>query len=278
MTYNHSHEAFSQAARWLQSSQRIVAFTGAGISAESGIPTFRDSDGFWREFPPEQFAHWRGLIRTAFTDPVRLAAFVHAVIEPLGTAKPNAGHQALRVLEQHRKLIVVTQNIDGLHQAAGNECVQEIHGSLTEIALLSGKRQRTLAAAQVSQIAARLGHIKRRPLALVRMLFAIRPMLGAGLRGVWRPNVILFGEGLAEPAWSNAVTAAENCDCLLTIGTSGMVYPAAMLPAKAAASGAKVIHIDPTEGGTGLWLCGKAGDVLPPLIRAAFDDDMKGAN
>ena len=268
----------AQAAQWLRTSQRIVAFTGAGISAESGIPTFRDSDGFWREFPPEQFAHWRGLIRTAFTNPVRLAAFVRAVIEPLSVARPNDGHLALRKLEQHRKLIVVTQNIDGLHQAAGNGCVLEVHGSLSEITSLSGKRRRILTTAQIARITRRLHRIQRRPFALSRLLLAIRPMLGAGLRGMWRPNVVLFGEGLAEPAWSNAVTAVENCDCLLTIGTSGLVYPAAMLPAKAEAAGAKVIHIDPTEGGTGLWLRGNAGDVLPPLIHAAFEADINGVN
>lgn len=269
-------ENLLQAADWLREARRIVAFTGAGVSAESGIPTFRDDDGFWREFPPEYFAHWRGLIRTAFVDPVRLTKFVAAVIEPLAVAKPNPAHIALRELEQHRKLIIATQNIDGLHQAAGNKRVLEIHGSLYEIINLISKRRRILSPQQFARISNKLEGIRQRPFALTRLLFGIRPMIGLGFTGAWRPNVVLFGEGLAEPDWSNARSATGDCDCLLVIGTSGLVMPAAMLPGVAKEAGAKVIQIDPNDPGIGLWLRGNAGNVLPQLIEAAFGKRVDG--
>jgi NAD-dependent deacetylase len=117
----------------LRKAKRVVVFTGAGISAESGIPTFRDADGFWQRFPPEQFATWSGLLRTVVTHPRSVAEFVLNVVEPIAKAQPNAAHQAVFTLEQHVSTTVVTQNIDGLHQSAGSADVLEIHGSLLEV-------------------------------------------------------------------------------------------------------------------------------------------------
>src|SRR5262249_50413141 len=103
----------------LRKAKRVVVFTGAGISAESGIPTFRDSDGFWQRFPPERFASWSGLLQTALTNPRSVAEFVLNVIEPIAAAQPNAGHQAVAELARRVQTTVVTQNIDALHQASG---------------------------------------------------------------------------------------------------------------------------------------------------------------
>ena len=103
------------------------------MSAESGIPTFRDDGGFWQRFPVEQFACWDGIVRTAIRRPRELAEFAYEVIEPIAGAQPNAGHLAIEQLERHTKVTVITQNIDGLHQAAGNTTVHEIHGSLSQI-------------------------------------------------------------------------------------------------------------------------------------------------
>src|SRR6266851_3488875 len=102
----------------LRKARRVVVYTGAGVSAESGIPTFRDADGFWQRFPPEQFATWTGLLRTAVSKPRQLAEFVLNVFEPVASAKPNAGHRSITALGQRVPTTVVTQNIDGLHQDA----------------------------------------------------------------------------------------------------------------------------------------------------------------
>ena len=123
-------DPMAQADDWLRRAGKVVVFTGAGASAESGVPTFRDDAGFWQEFAPEEFAHWKGLLATALVRPRRLAEFVYAVLGPIAAAEPNAGHRAIASLEKHANVTVVTQNIDGLHQEAGSRRVLEVHGSL----------------------------------------------------------------------------------------------------------------------------------------------------
>src|SRR5262245_13435638 len=118
---------FSNAVAALRSARRVVVFTGAGVSAESGIPTFRDAEGLWERFPPEQFASIRGLVRTALTRPARFADFLYAVLEPVALAKPSPAHLAVAELDKRVPTVVVTQNIDGLHQEAGSSTVHEIH-------------------------------------------------------------------------------------------------------------------------------------------------------
>lgn len=266
------NEALNTAGWHLREAKRVVVFTGAGVSAESGIPTFRDEGGFWTEFPPEIYATWNGILRAATKEPRRLAAFVHAVIAPIADAEPNAGHRAIAEISQHRHVTVVTQNIDGLHQRAGNSRVLEVHGSMYEVVSLNGKRKRrTLTTVQLRRIAERVRRAKYGAMALARLLVAIRPMAGLGIRGAHRPNLVLFGDSLAEPDWSDALKAAKECDCLLTVGTSGLVMPAALIPEYAKAAGAHVITIDPSEGGGDVWLRGTACDVLPLLVARAFD-------
>jgi NAD-dependent deacetylase len=102
------------------------------------------------------------------------------------------------------------------------------------------------------------------------LALAVRPMLGLCRHGVYRPKVVMFGEALCEPAWASAQQAARSCDVLLSVGTSGMVFPAALLPLMAAEGGAKVISIDPHGGEGEISLVGKAGQILPRLVRAAF--------
>src|SRR5262245_29474469 len=130
-------ETLARAASWLRGARRIAVFTGAGVSAESGIPTFRDDSGLWQKFPPEQFACWDGLLKTALTEPRQLAEFLVAVIEPIAQAQPNPGHRAIADLEKHVPVTVITQNVDGLHQEAGSTTVREVHGSFFEVVTLS---------------------------------------------------------------------------------------------------------------------------------------------
>jgi NAD-dependent deacetylase len=262
-----------EAARWLRDARKVVVFTGAGISAESGIPTFRDADGLWQEFPPEQFGHWRRILRNALWRPRRIARFVRAVIEPIAAARPNAGHLAIAELERHVCVSVVTQNIDGLHQAAGNTIVHEVHGSLLETCTLRGRFVELIDRRRLQQMVSRLANAERSWLAHARLTLAIRPLMGIGWRGIYRPAVVMFGEALCEPAWTSAQRAAQECDVLICVGTSSMVLPAALLPLMAAEGGAKVITIDPDGGDSDISLRGKAGEILPHLVRAAFAGD-----
>lgn len=267
-TMNSMQSNLNTAADILKSAKHVVAFTGAGMSVESGIPTFRDDDGFWQRFPVESFATWNGIMGTAVRRPRALAEFAYEVIHPIAMATPNAGHCAIEQLEHHTKVTVVTQNIDGLHQAAGNTIVHEIHGSLFEVVSLKGDFRQLLSRGHLRQVAKRVGRCRRGPLSLARLSIALRPWLGLGIRGVHRPKLVLFGDAMAEPDWSMSCQAIEDCDCLLQVGCSGTVMPAAMLPAEAKAAGATTIAIDPHPAHADVWLQGTAAGLLPKLLDA----------
>ncbi len=266
----HEPTPLSLAASWLRVAREVVVFTGAGVSAESGIPTFRDDDGFWRHFPVEEFATWKGLVGTAVRRPRRVADFIHAVLQPIAVAKPNAGQRAIAGLEKHVGVTVVTQNIDNLHQEAGSTIVHEVHGSLFEVVTRRGRFVRLLSRRQLLHMAERLNRARRGRLVLPQVLLGIRPLAGIGFRGLHLPRLVLFGDMMAEPAWTRALEASRRCDCMIQVGTSGTVMPAAMLPIEAKAAGAKVITIDPNGGEGDVWLQGTAAIVLPKLVRAAF--------
>jgi NAD-dependent deacetylase len=273
MAYNagmDNRTSLNLAARWLRSAREVVVFTGAGMSAESGIPTFRDEGGLWQEFPPEEFATWHGLMHVTTASPRRVAEFLHALLEPIAAAKPNDGHLAIAALETQVHTVVVTQNIDGLHQEAGSTTVYEVHGSLLKIATRGGKFIKELSRREMLSVVAALDRARRGRFTLPRVLAAIRPLAGVGRRGVYRPRVVLFTDAMAEPDWSASVNAARHCDCLIQVGCSGMVYPAAMVPRDAKSAGARVIAIDPAECPADLWLPGTAATVLPALVQAAF--------
>jgi NAD-dependent deacetylase len=262
---------FEEAARRLRAAGRVVVFTGAGISAESGIPTFRDDSGLWREFPPEQFANWPALVRAAFFRPARLVEFLHAVLAPIAEARPNPAHQAIAELERHLITTVITQNVDGLHQEAGSLRVREVHGSFFKVVNLRGRFLRRLGRPDLLRIVERLRRARAGPFKLLRLCRAVAPLLGLSWRGVRRPAVVLFGDALAEPDWTFARQDVQGCELMLVVGTSGAVLPAALLPVWARQQGARIIHVDPHDSGHGhLWLRGPAAEVLPRLVRAAF--------
>jgi len=261
-----------RAADYVRTARRLVVFTGAGVSAESGIETFRDDGGLWTEFPPARFATWHGLLRTAVWRPRQLAAFLRQVLGPLAAARPNAAHFALARAEDDLHVTIITQNIDGLHQDAGSSVVYEIHGSLLEVVTHRRRRFiRLLTRAELTRIVQWLDRAGQRWFVLPAVLRAIRPLAGFGRRGVERPSAVLFGESLHEPDWSRARAASRVCDVMLVIGTSGVVLPAAMLPAEARATGARVIVVDPDEPGTcDVWLRGGAATIVPMLFDRAF--------
>jgi NAD-dependent deacetylase len=236
-----------RAADWLLTANRVCVLTGAGVSAESGVPTFRASDGLWEGHRIEDVASPDGFQR----NPRLVWNFYHARRANVKSVKPNPGHYALAELEQRwgPRFTLITQNVDGLHRAAGNRNVLEIHGSL--------HRTRCLACDEV----------KDRGLEALAEL----PLCECG--GLLRPDIVWFGEGLPVDIWESAIEAAHECDVLLVVGTSAVVHPAAsLIPiAKRGRSGAKVVEVNLTETEASRFadvgLYGPSGQVLPRLVE-----------
>ena len=233
-----------RARAWLNQAQRVTVLTGAGISAESGVPTFRGAAGLWRQFRPEELATPRAFAR----DPQLVWAWYDWRRSLLAKVKPNAGHEALAKLErQAQHFTLITQNVDGLHQLAGSQSVLEIHGSIWRVRCTGCRNS---------------WEDRRSPLHI--------PVQCSKCGAQARPDVVWFGESLPEGVWEQAEHATEICDVLLVIGTSAMVYPAAGLAPFAQSAGAKIIevNIEPTalSGSVDCVLTGRAGDILPQLI------------
>jgi NAD-dependent deacetylase len=256
---------------FLRRAKRVAVFTGAGVSAESNIPTFRDEGGLWKDFPPEQFACWPGLLKCAARDLRKLADFLVAVLGPIAAARPNAAHAAIAALERHVTTTIITQNVDGLHQEAGSVRVREVHGSFLKVVGVRGYGVARLSRQELGRVVGRLRRIRFGPFKRTRLTLAIRPLLGLSMRGLRRPGVVLFGDALAEPDWTWAQADVRSCDVLLVVGTSGEVWPASLLPGIARQNGARVITVDPTEpGACHVWLRGSAAEILPMLVRRSF--------
>ncbi len=265
-------EKLAAAALLLREASRVVVFTGAGISAESGIPTFRDPGGFWERFPVEQFGTWTGLLELASKDPLQLAEYLILRLKPIALAVPNPAHHAVKAMENFCHVVVVTQNIDGLHSEAGSSRVLEIHGSLLRVVWAAERKLvRVISRAELRDLVEKLEQTVDSGRAnTVRLLAILRPIFGMDFRGIYRPDVVLFGDAMAEPEWTQAVRAARECDLVLSVGTSGQVYPAALIPTEAKDHGAKWIHIDPSERAGDVWLQGRAGSLLPRLVEKAW--------
>ncbi len=262
---------WNEAVASLRDARHVVVFTGAGVSAESGIPTFRDAGGLWERFPPEKFASWAGLLDVATEKPRELAEFLIEFIQPIAKAQPNDAHRAIVRLEQFKDVSLVTQNVDSLHQAAGSIIVREIHGTIFEtVEATSGDFRRQLTQRDLKKVVRRLRKARDRRFALPRLMIALRPLMGPRMSGVYRPNLVMFGDALSEPAWEQSQEAARRCDVLLSIGTSQAVWPAGGLPLIAEENGAKVFSVDPEKPASGQWLQGKAGELVPKLVNQAY--------
>jgi len=211
--------AVSEAASRLRAAERVLVLTGAGISAESGVPTFRGPQGLWRQFRPEDLA-----TPEAFAREPRLVwewyAWRRELIAPL---QPNAAHRALAALESRvPSCLLATQNVDGLHAAAGSRRMVELHGTIWGLRCTG---------------CGRAGEDRR-------LSFPeLPPRCGCG--AILRPDVVWFGEPLPEAAVGAAFEAARRADVVLVVGTSSLVYPAASLPEVARAAGAFVIEVNP---------------------------------
>lgn len=224
----------------LNSAKRPVILTGAGISAESGIPTFRDPGGYWRNYRSEDLATPEAFAR----DPKLVWEWYDFRRRTIAKAEPNPGHLALARLT---RATLITQNVDDLHERAGSQNVLHLHGSIWI-------RRCTKCGHEVAD--------QRVP------LLQIPPLCDCG--AMQRPGVVWFGEGLPSDVWDNAFKAARNADLLLVVGTSAVVYPAASLVPIAAQAGATVVEINPGEtplsAEVAHSLRGPAGEILPRLI------------
>ncbi len=243
--------------RALRNARRVVVFTGAGASSESGIPTFRDAlTGLWERFEAEDLATPGAFAR----DPALVWGWYEWRRMKALAAVPNAAHTAIaRMATLVPDLAVVTQNVDDLHERAGSEGVIRLHGNIL--------RPRCSACGRRHELPAGL---PKEPEGGRRL----DPPRCAHCAGPIRPDVVWFGEELPAAELRRAFAAAEACDVLLSIGTSSLVYPAAEVPRRAAGRGATVIQVNPSATGlddlTRFNLRRSAAEVMPALLDAAW--------
>lgn len=196
--------------------QAVVFFTGAGMSAESGVPTYRGSGGIWHQYRWEEYASQKAFDQ----NPEKVLKFHAMRQQSVLQCQPHPGHYLLaRIEQEYQNVTIVTQNIDGMHQRAGSRNVIELHGSLW--------RMRCAA----HGIYEDMGETKTKKC----------PNCGEWLR----PDIVWFGDYLNPDVMDNAARAIKNCDLFISIGTSGVVYPAAAFPKIAADQGARCIEINP---------------------------------
>jgi len=200
----------------LVKSQKIVFVTGAGISQESGIPTFRGKDGLWRKYDPMKLA----TIDAFYEDPKLVWEWYEERRSNILNAKPNAGHVTIAELEKYREVSVLTQNIDGLHQRAGSKNVYELHGSIITIKCT-------------------VCDFKDK---ITNSFSTLPPMCKCG--NMLRPDVVWFGEALPQDTWESAIEEASTCDAMIIVGTSLAVSPANLLPVYAKQNGATMIEVN----------------------------------
>lgn len=247
----------------LREAQHVCVLTGAGISAESGVPTFRDAQsGLWEQYDPLDLATPEAFLR----DPELIWRWYRWRRELVAKAQPNPGHLALpRLAELVPRLTLITQNVDGLHQRAGSTDVIEFHGNLfknrcsVNDCIIDGEQEADRCFVEDCIIDPGTEEADD----------AVPVCPGCG--GHLRPGVVWFGESIPEHALSNSFAAAADCDVFLSIGTSSLVYPAAGLAEIAKNSGATVAEVnpDPTEHAAGFdhAIAAKAGTVLPEILK-----------
>ncbi|MBN1337179.1 MAG: NAD-dependent deacylase [Deltaproteobacteria bacterium] len=240
-------EALERAARLLADAHSVVAFTGAGMSVESGIPDFRSDDGLWRRFPPEHYA----TIEVFHQNPDRVWTLLRAMGELVKHAVPNDGHRALAAMEAEGMLkAVITQNIDGLHTKAGSQQVLELHGTWRGLHC------------------SLCFHVDPGGEALPDHT-PICPRCG----GPMKPPIVLFNEDLPQVVVTRAWSLAAEADLMLVIGTSLAVWPASDLPDVAAGNGAALVEVNDRPGALryrqAVELGGAVAHVLPRLLERA---------
>jgi len=238
-------EQLERAAEIIASADVLAVSTGAGISKESGIPTFRDADGLWANFDPERFATREGFLSA----PDQVWLWYQERRRRVSQARPNPGHLALADLEPlFEEFYLITQNIDDLHRKAGSRNVIELHGNIFRYRCFDRDH--------------RVDEPPRGD--------EVPPRCSCG--SLLRPDVVWFGEPLPPESLERAYRAIQRCQAMLVVGTSGTVYPAASFPSMAKAAGARVVEVNPERTAitpeADVFLRGKAGELLPRLVQA----------
>jgi NAD-dependent deacetylase len=208
---------FDTVAKQIKEAKKIVFVTGAGISQESGIPTFRGTDGYWRNYDPMKLA----TINAFYQNPKLVWEWYEDRRRGILAAQPNNGHKAISELARYKDVIVLTQNIDGLHQRSGSKKVLELHGSIIRIKCT---------------VCDYIGNI-------TASFDSLPPKCKCG--NILRPDVVWFGEPLPQDVWMEAIRHAQSCDLMVIAGTSLAVSPANTLPLHAKQNGATLIEINP---------------------------------
>jgi NAD-dependent deacetylase len=242
------HKQVERAAETLASARQTIALTGAGISVESGIPPFRGKGGLWEKIDPMKYAHISAYER----DPAEVwNVLFMAMKTDLEKAQPNKGHHGLFRLEQLGLLnTIITQNIDGLHQQAGNQDVIEFHGTFASQSCMTCWQRIDSSRVDLAQLP---------------------PRCSCG--GTLRPDVVMFGEPIDTANLHRAQMLASTCDAMLVVGTSATVEPAAYLPVIAKRSGATIVEINPNRTSlsdriSDITLLGPAGEMMRQLVAA----------
>jgi NAD-dependent deacetylase len=238
-------DLIKRTAQKIIKAKRVVALTGAGMSAESGIPTFRDPGGFWEKYNPEVYAH----IDTFYSQPEKPWEMVKAFGKQVNAA-PNPGHIALTQMETMGLLKeIITQNIDNLHQQAGSSVVIEFHGNLLRAVCLTCGTYYNWEEIPLDDLPPR-----------------------CECNGVLKPDAVFFGEQIPPEALQRSYEACQNCGLMLVVGTSAVVYPAASIPQIAKQAGAMVVEINsettPLTGVVSDYIIrGKCGVILPEIVK-----------
>jgi NAD-dependent deacetylase len=241
------HQLIQRAANDILNSKKTIAFTGAGISVESGIPDFRGAQGLWQKYDPEEYAH----IHAFYSNPDKVWLMLKDMFTLVMGAKPNPAHIGLAELEKMGYLSsIVTQNVDGLHQAAGSKNVIEFHGS-----------HRTLSCLKCST---KIDGLSLTPEDL--------PPRCSRCSSLLKPDVVFFGEPIPWEAQAISFKESKSCSMVMVIGTSAVVYPAASIPITAKERGATIIEINMeptplTDQISDYLICGAAGEILPAIVE-----------
>lgn len=237
---------FDLVAKQIKGAKKIVFVTGAGISQESGIPTFRGKDGYWKKYDPMQLA----TIDAFYQNPKLVWEWYEERRKNIFAAQPNNGHLAIAELAAHKDVIVLTQNIDGLHQKAGSKKVFELHGSIIRI--------KCTVCDYTDDVTTSFDFLP--------------PKCKCG--NMLRPDVVWFGEPLPQDVWTNAIMHAQSCDVMVIAGTSLVVSPANTLPLYAKQNGVVLIEVNPERTllseDMDLSLRETSANVIPHLV-SLFD-------
>lgn len=231
----------------LKSAKRLVFFTGAGISAESGIATFRGKDGIWNKMKPEELANFNAFMK----NPDLVWEWYQHRREIVHNTQPNPGHFAIAGLEKYYDVTVVTQNIDNLHRRAGSKKIYELHGNIERNFCIECKQYYDLSNLEKTE---GVPHCKK-------------------CGGLIRPDVVWFGEFLPQEELIGGETSAKQSDICFVAGTSAVVYPAAYIPMNAKRAGSYIveINIEPTElsNYADYSIFGKSGEIIPLILKEA---------